>query len=94
MCVSTDCCLQRDPGCHSLVLSSRAVRRDVGLLHVYAWRRGDDGPYFIGSLPTVDEGISIAETSLKDCRRGFVRAEVQDARELKTLWSSVLSVER
>jgi len=59
------------------------------MFHVYAWRRGDDGPYFIGSSRSVDEGISIAETALEDCRRGFLRAEVQDARDRGTLWSSV-----
>jgi hypothetical protein len=70
------------------------MQHEPTLLHVYAWRRGDDGPYFIGGPNSVDEGISIAETALKDCRRGFVRAEVQDAREHSTVWTSTPTVKR
>ena len=64
------------------------MAHDTSMLHVYGWRGGGEGPYFIGSPPTVDEGISIAETALKDCRRGFVRAEVQDVRAGEVVWHS------
>jgi hypothetical protein len=70
------------------------MQHGSAMLHVYGWRRGDDGPYFIGSPPSLEDGISIAETALKDCRRCFVRAEVQDARERGTLWSSVPASKR
>ena len=63
-----------------------AMLPEPTLLHVYAWRRGDDGPYFIGTSDRIEEGVSIAETTLKDCRRGFVRAEVHDARQQTVVW--------
>jgi hypothetical protein len=66
----------------------RAMANDSTMLHVYGWRRGDDGPYFLGNPNTVDEGISLAHGVLKDCRRGFVRAEIHDARAHVTVWHS------
>ena len=49
------------------------------MLHVYGWRR-DGGPYFLDNPRTLEDGIAFAETVLKDCRRGFLRAEVKDVR--------------
>ena len=60
---------------------------DVGLLHVYGWRR-DAGPFFLDNPRTLEDGIAFAETALKDCRRGFLRAEVKDIRAGQVLWTS------
>ena len=38
----------------------------------------DGRRYFVGNPRTVEEGIQIAEDALKNCRRGFVRAEIKD----------------
>jgi hypothetical protein len=48
------------------------------MLYVYGWRRDDDGPYFVSSPATLKEGIDVAAGHLRDCRRGFVRAEIHD----------------
>ena len=37
---------------------------------------------------TLEDGIAFAETVLKDCRRGFLRAEVKNIRTLEVLWTS------
>ena len=58
------------------------------LLYVYAWRRGDDGPYYVGNSTSMEEGISFAEGVLKDCRRGFVRSEIRDSIAGPALWHS------
>ena len=58
------------------------------LLYVYAWRRGDDGPYFVGNSTSIEEGIAFAEGVLKDCRRGFVRSEIRDSLAGAALWHS------
>jgi hypothetical protein len=57
------------------------------VLHVYGWRR-DGGPFFLDNPRTLEDGIAFAETVLKDCRRGFVRAEVKDIRSLHVVWTS------
>ena len=57
------------------------------MLHVYGWRR-DGGPFFLDNPRTLEDGIASAETVLKDCRRGFVRAEIKDIRAMKVLWTS------
>lgn len=62
------------------------MSQDVGLLHVYGYRR-DGGPFFLDNPRTLEDGIAFAETVLKDCRRGFVRAEVKDIRSLQVLWT-------
>ena len=58
------------------------------LLFVYAWRRGDDGPYFVGNSTSIEEGISFAEGVLKDCRRGFVRSEIRESIAGAAVWYS------
>ena len=58
------------------------------MLHVYGWRRGGDGPYFLNAPTTLDEGIAFAETTRRDCRRGFVRFEVHDVRDNRVVWRS------
>lgn len=63
------------------------MAHDTALLHVYAWRR-DGGPFYIGGPSTVEEGIVIAEDALKDGRRGFLRAEIKDIRDMQVLWTS------
>ena len=63
------------------------MSQDVGLLHVYGWRR-DGGPYFLDNPRTLEDGIAFAETVLNDCRRGFLRAEVKDIRAGQVLWTS------
>lgn len=63
------------------------MSQEVGLLHIYAWRR-DGGPFYIGGPSTVEDGIKIAEDALKDPRRGFLRAEIKDIRAMQVLWSS------
>lgn len=55
------------------------MSQDTTLLHVYGWRR-DAGPFFLGNPSSVEDGISLAEGILKDCRRGFLRAVVKDVR--------------
>ena len=80
--------LRVTPAVISSRLSSRAMVHDeTKMLHVYGWRR-DGGPFFLDNPRTLEEGIAFAETVLKDCRRGFVRAEVKDIRSLKVLWTS------
>jgi hypothetical protein len=56
-------------------------------VHVYGWRR-DGGPFFLDNPCTLEDGIAFAETVLKDCRRGFLRAEVKNIRTLDVLWKS------
>jgi hypothetical protein len=62
------------------------MAHDTTMLHVYGWRR-DGGPFFLDNPRTLEDGIAFAETVLKDCRRGFVRAEVKDIRSLQVLWT-------
>lgn len=63
------------------------MSQDVGMLHVYGWRR-DGGPFFLDHPRTLKDGIASAETILRDCRRGFLRAEVKDIRSMQVLWTS------
>lgn len=58
------------------------------MLHLYAWRRGGDGPYFVDGPHTIDEGIAFAETVRQDCRRGFTRFEIHNIREHTVVWRS------
>jgi hypothetical protein len=59
------------------------MAHDTRLLHVYGWRH-DAGPYYIGNVGTVAEGIPLAEDALKDRRRGFTRAEIKDVRAYRS----------
>jgi hypothetical protein len=64
------------------------MSRDTTLLHIYDWRRGNDGPYYLRCPCTVDDGITLAEDALKDRRRGFMRAVVKDVRaDTRRRWS-------
>jgi hypothetical protein len=67
---------------------STVMTANPPLLYVYAWRRGDDGPYYVGNSTSIEEGISFAEGVLKDCRRGFVRSEIRDSIAGPALWHS------
>ena len=62
------------------------MQHGFSMLQVYAWRRGDDGPYFLITPTTLNEGIAFAETARQDCRRGFVRFEIHDVRENAVVW--------
>lgn len=46
------------------------------------------GLYFLDNPRTLEDGIAFAETVLRDCRRGFLRAEVKDIRAGTVLWTS------
>jgi hypothetical protein len=46
------------------------------------------GPYFLNTPTTLDEGIAFAETTRRDCRRGFVRFEIHDVRDNRVVWRS------
>ena len=63
------------------------MSHDTTMLHVHGWRR-DGGPFFLDNPRTLEDGIAFAETVLKDCRRGFLRAEVKNIRTLDVLWKS------
>jgi hypothetical protein len=51
--------------------------------------RLESKPFFLDNPRTLEDGIAFAETVLKDCRRGFLRAEVKNIRTLDVLWKSV-----
>ena len=55
-------------------------------MHVYGWRR-DVGPFYLANVRNLEEGIRIAEHSLRN-RRGFTRTEVRDVRAGQTVWAS------
>ena len=65
------------------------MSRDAGHLHIFAWRGDNDGPYYVGSAFTLEQGVSAAEYVLKE-NAVLSRAEIKDVRAGEVVWSSAV----